>query len=334
MKKPRRVWLILPVLIGLTALVGWRSLFVVDETAFVLLTEFGRPVAVLGEEEGEAGLHAKWPWRSVVSIDRRIRLSEPMAREVITGDKRNLDVAPFLVWRVVDPSRFYRSAGGFETAEARLVERAAAVLNDVLGHLNLENLATTEPDLWKLNELSQQALQALAPNLREELGVEIMDVRLRRFNHPLEVRPAIFALIRSERQREAARLRAEGEAEYRKLVSQADRKRDEMLAEAEAKADRLRAQGEAEATRLLNKAHAQDPQFFNFLRTLEAYRALLDDKTTIVLSTTSPLLHLLSEGPSQDLTKPDSSESPASPMTASQPERSSARVVEAPESKP
>lgn len=334
MRKPRRVWLILIVLIGLTALVGWRSLFVVDETAFVLLTEFGRPIAVLGEREGEAGLHIKRPWRSVVSIDRRTRLSEPMAREVITGDKRNLDVAPFLVWRVVDPSRFYRSAGAFETAEARLVERAAAVLNDILGQMDLENLATTEPELWKLDELSRQVLQALAPDLLEELGVEIVDVRLRRFNHPLEVRPAIFALIRSERQREAARLRAEGESEYRKLVSQADRERDEMLAEAESKAASLRAQGEAEATRLLNTAHARDPHFFNFLRTLEAYRALLDDKTTIVLSTTSPLLHLLSEGPPKDLSSPDPSESPTTPMTASKPDRPSARVVEAPESKP
>jgi modulator of FtsH protease HflC len=115
------------------------------------------------------------------------------------------------------------------------------------------------------------------------------------------VRPAVFDLIRSERKQVAAALRAQGEAEYLTLTSQADRQRDAILAQADAEAERIRGQAEAEATRLYNDAHARDPKFAEFLRTLETYRAILDDKATVVLSASSPLLKLLSQGPSEAL---------------------------------
>ena len=113
----------------------------------------------------------------------------------------------------------------------------------------------------------------------------------------MEVRPAVFDLIRSERRQVAAKLRAEGEAQYLTITSQADRTRDTMLAEAEAEARRIRGHAEAEATRVLNEAHGRDPRFFEFLRTLESYRSILDDRTTVVLSPSSPLLKLLVQGP-------------------------------------
>src|SRR5262249_36589402 len=133
---------------------------------------------------------------------------------------------------------------------------------------------------------------------RDELGVFVLDIRLRRFNHPVEVRPAVFDLIRSERRQVAARLRAEGDAEYVMITSQADRARDTILAQAEAEAPRMRGAGEAESIRLLNEAHAHDPRFYEFLRTLESYRSILDERTTVVLSAASPLLKLLVKGPS------------------------------------
>ena len=100
----------------------------------------------------------------------------------------------------------------------------------------------------------------MAPAARDELGIEVVDLGLRRFNHPLEVRPAVFELIRSERRQVAARLRAEGEAQYTTITSQADRTRDTILAQAEAEAERIRGQAQAESTRILNEAHARDPE--------------------------------------------------------------------------
>ncbi len=142
----------------------------------------------------------------------------------------------------------------------------------------------------------------------------MLDVRLRRFNHPVEVRPAVFDLIRSERRQVAAKLRAEGEAQYLTITSQADRARDTILAQAEADAERTRGNAEAEATRLLNEAHARDPKFFEFLRTLESYRSILDGQTTVVLSASSPLLKLLVEGPAAV----QSSGAPGQPSQSSQ----------------
>ncbi|HEV3120604.1 MAG TPA: protease modulator HflC [Isosphaeraceae bacterium] len=297
--------------LGVAALVvvAVRTWLVVDETEFVLVTEFGRPVATYGE--GDAGLHAKWPWQSALTIDRRLRVFDPPAREMITGDKRNLEVASYVVWRVVDPSRFLRSAGTLDAAEARLEERVAAALSDALGRHTLASLASTDANVWALDKVSGEVTSALARPAREELGVQVVDVRLRRFIHPLEVRPAVFDLIRSERRQVAASLRAEGEARYQTITSQADRKRDAILARADAEAERIRGQGEAEATRILNEAHAHDPNFYEFLRTLETYRAILDDKTTVVFSSASPLLRLLTQGPSEELLKQTHSPGPA-----------------------
>jgi membrane protease subunit HflC len=131
-----------------------------------------------------------------------------------------------------------------------------------------------------------------------------MDVGLRRFGHPLEVRPAVFELIRSERRLAAARIRAEGEAHYTTVISQADRSRDTLLAQAEAEAQRIRGQAQAESTRILNEAHARDPKFYELLRALESYASILDSKATVVLSSSSPLLRLLSRGPGEEPGQP------------------------------
>ena len=277
------------------------STVIVDETQFVFITEMGRVVTVYGDEPGEAGLHLKWPWRQSVLIDRRLHVFDPPTREVITGDKRNLEVGSYVVWRVSDPVRFYQSASSTEAAEGRLNERVVAALSDAIGRSDLAALASVDPRVWRLDTITTDVLQAVGPLAEKELGIEVVDVRLRRFNHPVEVRPAVFELIRSERMQVAATLRAKGEAAYQTITSQADRERDSILAQADAEAERLRGQADAEVARLTNDAHAHDPRFAEFLRTLDAYKAILDDKATVILSTSSPLLKLLSQGPSADL---------------------------------
>jgi membrane protease subunit HflC len=305
-------WVCRLIAIGLLAVLAAGaalSIFVVDETEFAVLTSFGRIVGVFGERPGETGLHFKAPWQVALNVDRRVKVFEPPSREVITGDKRNIEVGAFVVWQVADPVVFLRAAGQPELAEARLNERIAAAISDAVGRRDLAALASTDTDRFALNELTREVTSSVQESARGELGAQVIDVRLRRFNHPLEVRPAIFDLIRSERRQVAARLRAEGEAQYLAITSQADRARDEILAKAEAEALRLRGNAEAEATRILNEAHGRDPKFFEFLRTLESYRSILDGQTTVVLSSSSPLLKLLVDGPA-------STESPGSPNQA------------------
>ena len=302
-------------LVSALAIAAWRSLVIADETAFVLVTSFGRPVALYGDEPGESGPHPKWPWQSSTVIDRRLRSFEPTSREVLTADKTNLEVAALVAWRVDDPVAFLRASGSDGAAEARLEERIAAALSDAIGHRTLSTLASTDPDLWGLDDLTGEVRAGVAEPAQRDLGVEIVDVRLRRFNHPIEVRPAVFDLIRSERRRVADRLRAEGEAEHRAITSRADRDRMAVLAEADAEAERIRAEGQAEATRLLNAAQGADPELATFLRTLEAYRSILDGEATVVLSSDSPLLKLLAEGPGASLLAPIDDPAPP-PSTA------------------
>lgn len=301
----RRLFGIGCTLLVLTVLsvLAWTSWFAVDETEFVLLTAFGRPIQVFGDDPGETGFHLKWPWWQVLSIDRRIQVSEPATRELITGDKRNLEVAAFLVWKVTDAETFLRGAGSLATASDRLEERVASALSDVIGKTPLEALASTDPKTWRLDTLTHEVRESVAHAAASELGVEILDVGLRRFNHPVEVRPAVFDLIRSERKRVAATLRAEGEASFQKLKSEADRRRDLILAQADSEAEKIRGRGDAESIKILNAAHAQDPKFYEFLKMLETYRSLIDDKATVILSAKSPLLRLFTQGPTDDVLK-------------------------------
>ena len=280
---------------------GCCCLVAVDETEYAVVTSFGRIVAVHGMTPGTAGLHFKRPWESVLRVDHRLRAFDPPPREVITGDKRNLEVAVrTLIYRVADPVQFVRGSGSLEQAEARLSERVSAALSDAIGRRDLAMLATTDPARVSLEELTGEVLRAVAPSALSELGIEVVDLGLRRFNHPLEVRPAVFELIRSERRQVAARLRAEGEAQYTTITSQADRTRDTLLAQADAEAERIRGQAQAESTRILNEAHARDPRFYELLRTLESYGSILDSKATVVLSSSSPLLKLLGRGPGEE----------------------------------
>jgi membrane protease subunit HflC len=303
MRIPRKLaWTLAGIgIVAAFAVLAVASTVIVDETQFVFITEFGRVVTVYGDEPGEAGLHAKWPWQQTVSIDRRLHVFDPPTREVITGDKRNLEVASYVVWRVSNPVRYLQSATSTEAAEGRLNERIVAALSDAIGRSNLSALASVDPKVWRLDAITTDVLEAVGPLAEKELGVEVVDVRLRRFNHPVEVRPAVFELIRSERKQVASALRARGEAAYQTITSQADRERDAILAQADADAERLRGQADAEVARLTNEAHARDPKFAEFLRTLDAYKAILDDKSTVILSSSSPLLKLLSQGPSDEL---------------------------------
>src|SRR4051812_24977494 len=116
-------WMLTLAGVVVIVVVALRSWVVADETQFVVVTEFGRIVAVHGDKEGESGLHPKWPWQAALTIDRRLRVFDPPPREVLTGDKRNLDIASYVVWRVDDPVRFMRSAATLDAAEARLNER-------------------------------------------------------------------------------------------------------------------------------------------------------------------------------------------------------------------
>ena len=282
---------ILAALVVLAVVALARSVVIVDQTEAVYVTEFGRPVRLLDEP----GLHGKWPYQSCRGFDKRLQLDAPPPREMLTRDKKNLEVAWYVSWRIADVDRFLKAVRTLPDASARLEDMAASVLAAELGGRDLSDLVKVG-ESSALGGLLDAATARIGDQAEKEYGVKVVDLRLRRLNYPEEVRSAVFEQIRSERRRVAAKTRAEGESEARTIRSAAERERAHLLAEAEADAARVIGEGEAQATRIANDAHAADPAFYQFLKTLETYRGALDGKTTLVLSAESEFLRLLTQG--------------------------------------
>jgi modulator of FtsH protease HflC len=314
----------------LAVVIVGRCGFFVDETEYVYVTQFGEPVRFCPQ----AGLHLKWPYQSLWRFDRRLQLYEPPAREMLTEDKENLNFDWYVCWRL--PSlgllakqrggqaaaeeqlaayvrRFLQTVGDPATAENRLEERIQAALAAEIGHTKLDQLVTLKPGALELDALAQHVTAVIRTAALEQFGIEVVDVRLKRFNYPEAVKPAVFAEIRSEREGVAVQHRAEGASQKMKIESLATLERDQLLAQAKREATRVRGEGEAKAIEIFNAAHRKDPQFYELLKTLETYRLMLDDQTTIVLSADSPLLKLLTQGLPSPKSEGVPAESPSKP---------------------
>ena len=278
--------------LGIVALVGaLRSVVIVDQTEAVYITSFGRSVRLIDRP----GLYWKLPYESRRGFDKRLQLDAPPPREMLTKDKKNLEVAWYASWKIADVEKFLRSVRTLPDASARLEDMAASVLAAELGGHDLVGLVKVERDS-ALDELMKEVTDRIGDQAGREYGLKVVDVRLRRLNYPEEVRSAVFEQIRSERKRVAAATRAEGDSQARTIRSSADLERARTVAEAEADAARVIGDGEAQATRIANDAHAADPAFYQFLKTLDTYRAALDARTTLVLSADSAFLKLLTQG--------------------------------------
>ncbi len=312
----RKVLFVLVVLLLAAAVVGSLSVFTVDRTEFVYLTQFGRRVATYdGGDDAQAGLHFRLPWpiQSVQRLDRRLQYFDLPGAELLTRDaKKNtidktLTIDAYVCWRIADADgvdRFIRKMGTVEGARSVLGQRINSELGAVVGKMELDELVSTEPNRVddKREELRKRILeggeQPLRETAREEYGIEIVDVRLRRTNHPPAVRQAIFDRIMSEREKKSADYRSQGEQQAADIKSDSDRKVAELRSEADAEAVRLRGQADADADRIRADAARQDPQFYTFLKKLEDYQRILgDNKSMLLLSTHRELFDALFNPP-------------------------------------
>ena len=314
-----RKYILLIVALALVAWLARTSLFTVDRTEFVYLTQFGRPVATFdGARADEAGLHFKLPApiQSVQRLDRRLQYFDLPGRELLTGDPRNktidktLTIDAYVCWRIAGKDgvdRFIRTVGTPERARAILSGRISGELGAAIGEMELEDLISTEPGKVdaKREQLRKRLLNGatgqvggLEQQALSEYGIELVDLRLRRSNHPPSVREAIFERIRSERSKKAAEYYSEGVKQSEDIKSAAERKVREMLADARAEEQRVRGEADAEADRIRIQAYAKDVQFYAFLKKLEEYKRILgDNKTMLLLSAHRELFDLLFQPP-------------------------------------
>jgi membrane protease subunit HflC len=268
--------------------------FQVDETEFAIITQFGKPVRVIES----AGLHVKWPdpVQSLRRFDRRLLLFDPEPSEFLTQDKKNILVDVYMGWRISEPKKFLEAVKERSVAEIFLADITSAAMGAALGNYPLSALISTDPEEIKVDEIMDGVTGKCREKAAAEYGIHVLEVRLKRLNLPEQNKESVFQRMRTERERMAKKYRSEGEEEAMKIRAEADKESRAILSQAYEEAQKIIGQGEAEAARIYAAAHNRDPRFYKLVRTLESYRKVLNEKTTVVLSTDSDLLELLTEG--------------------------------------
>jgi len=253
------------------------SIFVVDQRKFAVVFSFGQIVRVIEKP----GLQIKYPspFESVRFFDRRIlTIDNPEAERFITAEKKNLLVDSYVKWRIVDPRKFFISFKGDERlAQDRLTQLVRSALNEEFTKRTVRELISDQ------REQVMQGIRKKVADDASDIGVEIVDVRLKRVDLLAEISDSVYRRMEAERKRVANELRSMGAAESDKIRANAERQRDTILAEAYRDAQKIKGAGDAKATALYAEAFGRDPQFAQFYQSLEAYRSSFKDKKDVMV---------------------------------------------------
>lgn len=265
-------------------LLGAWPFFVVDVTQTAIVIQLGKPVRTITEP----GLRLKVPFvQNVVYFDKRLLDYDATSQDVITTDKKSLLIDNFAKWRIKDPLKVYEAFQTQQAALARLDDIIYSELRVELGrHTLTEIISKTRADI--MNLVTTRANEKAAA-----YGIEVEDVRVKRADLPEQNEKAVFMRMQAEREQEAKRYRSEGSEEAQKIRSGAEKEREIILAEAYKTAQGLMGGGDGQAFKTYAKAYRQDPDFFEFMRTMEAYKKALDKETTLVLSPDSEFFKFL-----------------------------------------
>ena len=300
------------VLVILALIVITQSLFVVQETEQVVVTRFGDVQSV----HTSPGLYFKAPFvDSVINYDRRLLRIDAPPSQFLDRDINILEIDVYGRFRINDPRAFLQTLTTEENARSILAQRINSSLRAEVAERSREEIIGGDVELDESGEpvtddegnsrvqptnsrteLLEDVIAAVQVNLAQEdpsFGVEMIDVRIKRADFPQEVAGRIFERMRSDREKISRRLRAEGEEEARTRRAAADRDVEVILAGADRDASRLRGDGEAQAISILAESLNQDPEFFSFRRSLDAYKAFLNQRTTVILSSDAPIFRFL-----------------------------------------
>jgi membrane protease subunit HflC len=319
------------ILLGLVALAGYLTLFTVSQTQQAIVLEFGKPKRIVTEP----GLQYKIPFiQNVVLFDKRILDIDTASQEVIASDQKRLVVDAFARYRIVNPLLFYQSLGNEEGANSRLGAILESSLRRVLGAASFASV---------VRDQREQLMRTILGQVNQEaspFGINVVDVRIKRVDLPEANMQAIYRRMQTERQRQAAEFRAEGEGASRRIRATADRQVTVIKADATGESERIRGTGDAEKNRIFAEAFGQDPDFFAFYRSMQAYStALKSDDTRFLLSPDSQFFRYFNDDtgkaqpPSATSATPPEAKPSESPQTPSEegpePEQGAATVPQA-----
>ncbi|MFT4938628.1 MAG: membrane protease subunit HflC [Paraglaciecola sp.] len=272
---------ILIVVIALGAL-ALSSLFIVTEGDKAIVIQFGKVQRNTETDKTvvfEPGLHFKLPFIDrVVTLDARIQTLDEIPSRFVTSEKKDLIVDLYVKWKIQDFARYYLATGGFkDSAEILLQQKVNNGLRSEFGTRTISQIVSGER-----SELMDEAM-AQAASSSDELGIEIIDVRVKQINLPPEVRNFIFQRMRTERDAVAREHRSEGKEQSEIIKADMDAKVTVMLADAERNARKLRGEGEALAAEIYANTYTKDPEFYNFLRSMDAYKNTFNDKQDVLI---------------------------------------------------
>jgi membrane protease subunit HflC len=290
----RILWILILILIAAGILVS-QVFFIVDETNQAIVLQFGDPIRTIRNP----GLHTKLPFiQNLIILEKRVLSSDAPPQEYLTTDKKRLVVDHVTRWRIEDALLFFQAVGTEAGARARLDDIVFSELREELAKVDFVDIISLE------RENIMETVAESAEEKAKEFGIDIVDVRVKRADLPVEVEESVYLRVeesvylrmQAERQRESSLFRAEGEEQAAILRAQADRERTVILAEGYAEAQSLRGEGEALAIKIYAEALEQDPEFYAFTRRLEAYKITLKDGDTIVIPVDSDFFRYLTSG--------------------------------------
>ena len=263
------------------------TIILVDETEQIVILQFGKPIQTITDP----GLNFKFPAPIQVSnsFDKRLLEYDVPPEEILSRDKKSLIIDNYVRWRIVDPLLFLQTVRAIPTAKTRLDDIVYSELRQELGNHDMAEIIT------ETRELIMEKVTIASNEETSKYGIEVIDVRIRRVDLPRENEASIYARMEAERKRQANKFRSEGEEEAQKIRAATDRDKTVILAEAYKTAQQIRGEGEAEALDIYATSFSKDPDFYEFLRTLETYEKVIDKKTTLVLPGDSKLFKALTQ---------------------------------------
>jgi membrane protease subunit HflC len=288
------------------------SFYTVDAAEYAYVTVLGRHVETFDGSDA-AGLKFNWPWpvAQVQRLDRRLQQFDLPFIEQLTHDPKaktvdkQLWIEAYVCWKISDregADRFVKRIGSADRAQAILGPLVISRLGAAVGQIRMDDLITVaeDPDSGKkmvdrtVEGIRQQLLAKLRQPAHAEYGIELVDIRLRRFNHPASVRDSIFQRIQSERSKEAQKYRSEGDKQASDIAALVDEEVRVLLATARAEEERIKADADTAAMKIRNAAYTQDKEFYTFLRNMEKLQSIVgNQKTMLLLSTHRPMFDRL-----------------------------------------
>jgi modulator of FtsH protease HflC len=298
---------VIAVIAVVALIVAWSALFTVYQTEQALVVRLGKVVRVVNEP----GLHVKVPFiDSVIAIDKRILDLEAPPQEVIASDQKRLVVDAFARYRITDPLRFYQTLGSQSAADSQLNILLNSALRSVLGGASFIQVVRDERA-----ELMAR-ITALIDHEAANYGIQVVDARIRRADLPEQNSEAVYKRMQTARQREAAEYRAEGQQQAQEIRAKADRQVTVLIAEANSKGQQIRGEGDATRNKIFADAFSQDPGFFAFYRSMQAYENGLKPSDTRFLLKPDSNFFRYFNNPSGKFPPPPASPAPAAAAPA------------------